>query len=439
MSKIRPYADYIETELDWLGQVPSHWAIRPLGTCFDERRETVSDKEFAPLSVTMNGIVPQLATAAKTDNGDNRKRVNAGDFVINSRSDRKGSAGISVLEGSVSVISTVLTPRDGLHSRFVHYLLRSRPFQEEYYRFGTGIVADLWSTRYSSMKRIVLAVPPMNEQETIADFLDREITQMDDLISKQERLIELLGEKRQAIITHAVTAGLDPTALTKPSSIPWFGDIPVHWTASRLKVAVKRIEQGVSPQADGVPANSASWGVLKSGCVNGGIFRESENKQLPSDFTFDPAIVVNVGDLLVSRASGSPKLVGSAARVRGLDSNLILSDKTFRFVPELNIDADFLEWFLNSRPYRDQVEGSISGAEGLANNISTLALKNIRITLPPLTEQTRIAGELRRQTDDLDKLERKTRETIPLLRERRSALISAAVTGKINVKEGVSA
>ncbi|MGM9471326.1 hypothetical protein ACS5PJ_04925 [Pseudarthrobacter sp. YS3] len=438
MTKLKPYPEYKDSGVDWLGYVPSHWAVRPLGNCFDERRETVSDKEFTPLSVTMSGIVPQLETAAKTDNGDNRKRVNAGDFVINSRSDRKGSAGVSELEGSVSVISTVLAPRAGIDQRFVHHLLRCQPFQEEYYRFGTGIVADLWSTRYSSMKRITLALPTAAEQTGIAAFLDHEVAQIDDLIGKQEQLRGLLAEKRQAIITHAVTKGLDPAAPTKPSGIPWLDQIPVHWTDSRLKFVLKRIEQGVSPQADGVPASGSCWGVLKSGCVNGGVFRETENKQLPSDFTIDPAIAVKVGDLVVSRASGSPKLVGSAARVRSLDSRLILSDKTFRFVPAPEIDADFLEWFLNSQLYREQVVGSISGAEGLANNISSTALSNIQLPLPAYTEQLRIGALLRRETTALAHLEGKATKAVELLRERRSAIISAAVTGKIDVREGVA-
>ncbi|RYG87265.1 MAG: restriction endonuclease subunit S, partial [Alphaproteobacteria bacterium] len=176
---IHPYSEYQESGLGWLGRVPSHWELRRLGYFFQERREKVSDKDFVPLSVTKNGIVPQLDTAAKTDDGDNRKRVCAGDFVINSRSDRKGSSGISSFDGSVSLICTVLEPQEKIVSRFIHHLFRSEPFQEEFYRFGKGIVADLWSTNYSEMRNILLAMPPPHEQRKIAAFLDQETAKID--------------------------------------------------------------------------------------------------------------------------------------------------------------------------------------------------------------------------------------------------------------------
>jgi type I restriction enzyme S subunit len=122
------YSDYRDSGLNWLGYVPEHWKLKRLGYYLGERREKVSDRDYQPLSVTKDGIVPQLETAAKTDDGDNRKRVCKGDFVINSRSDRKGSSGLSNIDGSVSLISTVLKPKESVHGAFVHHLLRSIPF-----------------------------------------------------------------------------------------------------------------------------------------------------------------------------------------------------------------------------------------------------------------------------------------------------------------------
>src|SRR5690606_39204495 len=165
--------------------------------------------------------------------GDNRKKVLAGDFVINSRSDRKGSSGLSTMDGSVSLICTVLIPT-GLHGPFIHHLLRSVDFQEEYYRWGKGIVADLWSTNFSDMKNIVLGIPPEAEQTQIARFLDHETARIDALIEEQQRLIELLKEKRQAVISHAVTKGLNPTVPMKDSGVEWLGEVPAHWKVSKL-------------------------------------------------------------------------------------------------------------------------------------------------------------------------------------------------------------
>ncbi len=128
------YPKYKASGLAWLGEVPEHWDVKRLGHYFDERRQKVSDKDFPPLSVTKNGILPQLDTAAKTDDGDNRKKVCADDFVINSRSDRKGSSGLATQDGSVSLINTVLTPYNEIYGWFAHYLFRSILFQEEYYK-----------------------------------------------------------------------------------------------------------------------------------------------------------------------------------------------------------------------------------------------------------------------------------------------------------------
>ena len=143
------YSEYRSTSIQWLKEIPSHWEERKISSIFHERREKVSDKDYAPLSVSKQGVTPQLETAVKTDNGDNRKLVLAGDFVVNSRSDRKGSCGVSRIDGSVSLINIVLQPRKTIIASYTNYLLKSYKFIEEYYRNGRGIVADLWTTPFS--------------------------------------------------------------------------------------------------------------------------------------------------------------------------------------------------------------------------------------------------------------------------------------------------
>ncbi|MBU8807278.1 restriction endonuclease subunit S [Mycolicibacterium goodii] len=414
---IKTYASYAESGHEWMGRIPAHWRLAPLGTLFNERAQQVSDTDFEPLSVTKNGVVPQMEAVAKTENNDNRKLVRAGDFVINSRSDRKGSSGISDRDGSVSVICIVLTPRTSVYGRFIHHLLRSRAFQEEFYRWGSGIVADLWSTRYSSMKRIQLPVPPMSEQRAIADFLDRETARIDTLIAEQQKLIELLQERRDAV----VEAALRPRR---------------GWDRVPLKFLLSGVDQGVSPQAEaGLAADPEAWGVLKSGCVNRGIFRQEEHKRLDSAFNVDPRIAVTIGDLLVSRASGSPDLVGSAALVESLDYRLILSDKLFRLRLRPEVSPRFMYWFLNSRHYRVQVRMAISGADGLANNLPLSSLRAFDVSVPPIDEQCCIANHLDEQTAKLDRLIAESERFIELARERRAALITAAVTGQIDLRE----
>ena len=228
------YEAYKDSGVKWLGDVPVSWELTRLGTQFSERRIKASDVEYPPLSVTRNGILPQLESAAKTKDGDNRKLVKAGDFVINSRSDRKGSSGVSDRDGSVSLISIVLEPRN-IHPKFCHHLLKSYAFIEEYYRVGRGIVADLWTTRYSEMRTIILAVPTYDEQSLIANFLDQKTTQIDAAIAIKEQQISLLKERKQIIIQQAVTQGLDPNVPMKDSGVEWIGQIPEHWETIKLK------------------------------------------------------------------------------------------------------------------------------------------------------------------------------------------------------------
>ncbi|HWR29801.1 MAG TPA: restriction endonuclease subunit S [Negativicutes bacterium] len=191
--------------VEWIGEVPKHWAIERIGTAFEERREVVNDTDYPPLSVTMKGIVPQLETAAKTDHNDNRKRVAVNDFVINSRSDRRGSSGVSEIDGSVSVINIVLAPRKKFYGKYLHHLFRSYRFIEEFYRVGRGIVDDLWTTKYSVMKAIGFAFPEFEEQKFISDYLDTKTTHIERIIETINTQIDKLRELRKTLINDVVT------------------------------------------------------------------------------------------------------------------------------------------------------------------------------------------------------------------------------------------
>lgn len=199
-----------QTNIKWIKQIPQHWEMKKIRSLFSERKEKVSDKEWEALSVSKQGITPQLESAVKTDNGDNRKKVCCGDFVVNSRSDRKGSCGFSDYDGSVSLISIVLKPRN-IIGKYYHYLLRSNDYIEEFYRNGRGIVADLWTTRYSEMKNIELPFPPLSEQEEIIAYLDEKTAKIDLLIDKELQQIDHIKDLKQTLIADVVTGKVDVT------------------------------------------------------------------------------------------------------------------------------------------------------------------------------------------------------------------------------------
>ena len=202
---LNPNVKMKDSGISWIGMIPEHWEITKIASLFSERREKVSDKDYPALSVSKQGITPQLETAVKTDNGDNRKKVCAGDFVVNSRSDRKGSCGVSPYTGSVSLINIVLQPRNNMDGQYYHYLFRSNDYIEEYYRLGRGIVADLWTTRYSEMRNIMIPFPPINEQQAIVNYINEKCSKINSLVSDLESEIDYLKEYKQRLIADCVT------------------------------------------------------------------------------------------------------------------------------------------------------------------------------------------------------------------------------------------
>ncbi len=191
--------------LRWITLIPEHWEIGRIRNYFNFRNEKVSEMDFAPLSVTKNGIVPQMKNVAKSmAEGDTRKKVSKDDFVVNSRSGRKGSCGTSPMDGSVSLIYIVLEPKH-IDPKFADYYFRCNDWVEEFYRNGKGIVADLWTTNYSIMRNIEIAAPPYIEQQQIAAYLDEKCGKIDAIIEKTDNKIERLKELKRSLINEVVT------------------------------------------------------------------------------------------------------------------------------------------------------------------------------------------------------------------------------------------
>lgn len=420
---MQTYDEMVDSGVDWLGKLPYDWTVNRVGSLFKQRNEKVSDKEYQPLSVTKKGIVPQLDNAAKTNDGDNRKKVLRGDFVINSRSDRKGSSGVAPLDGSVSLINTILM--DGkLESHYTHHLLRSYPFQEEFYRWGQGIVADLWSTNYQRMKSIALPVPPVTQQQKIADFLDTETAKIDDLIAKQECLLQLLEEKRRATITHAVTRGLNPHAELKETNIPWLGKIPAHWETKRLKDVFSANDETLGQKTS--PDMGFDYVDISSVDKYRGIINRE-------NVTFENAPsrarrIVKPGDIIIGAVR---TYLEAIAQITADDANVIVSTGFVVLRPRNTEDSNFYSYALRATIFMAHVVANSDGVSYPA--INSDKLMSLYITVPPKDERQLIANFCKLEMKNLDELKQKIQTQITLLRERRTSLISHAVTGKVKV------
>jgi type I restriction enzyme S subunit len=334
---------------------------------------------------------------------------------------------------------------------YAGYLIRFRPdkdviyprFANYYFQTGcywasinsTLVQATIENFSAEKYKDLKLPLPPPAEQQQIAAFLDWKTGQIDSLIARKKELLEKLKEKRLALITQAVTRGLNPAAPLRDSGTPWLGSVPAHWEVKRLRFATSRIEQGWSPQCESQPADEGFWGVMKVGCVNGDNFDPTENKALPAELEAATEYELRPGDILISRAN-TRELLGSAAIVpEGTRSKLLLCDKLYRVSPEPGLRNDFLTLFLRTPVARFQYEREATGASSSMQNIAQATIKNLPTVIPPLGEQQAICDHVRLNVTKLDTLLGAVEAAVDRLTEYRTALITAATTGKIDVRK----
>lgn len=442
IGELKPYPAYKESGLSWLGQMPDHWQTRRSKYLFREvdlRSKTGTERRLSMSQ--QRGLIPSSQLDQRTlvsESNVGGKLCEAGDLVLNRLKAHLGVVAVSPMRGVVSPDYTVFRPLGTANHDYFCAVYRSPYCGEELRRRAKGIVEGFWRLYTDDFYDIRVPVPPPGEQAAIMRFLAWANGRLERSIRAKRKGIALLIEQKQIVIQRAVTHGLDRNAEVKATGIPWLGHIPLHWEVRRLRTLVRKIDQGVSPLAEGFLAEGDSWGVLKSGCVNRGVFRETEHKRLARGFDIDPAIAVKVGDVLISRACGSPSLVGSVARVRSLRYRLILSDKTFRATFRDSVDPDFMVYAMNCRYYRHQVEQAISGAEGMANNLPLSSLKDFRFAIPPKAEARRIAEKLSTDTAAIDTRVAHLEGEIELLREYRTRLIADLVTGRLDVRQAVN-
>jgi len=387
-----------DSGIEWIGAIPQDWQLSKIGNLYTQRNEKVSDKDYQPLSVTMQGILPQLATAAKTDDGDNRKLVRVGDFAINSRSDRRGSCGISPLDGSVSLINIILTPRTAMHPGYYNWLFHTTLFADEFYKWGHGIVADLWTTRWQEMKSITVPVPEYAEQERIAAFLNAECAEIDAVLEKTRASIEEYKKLKQAVITQAVTKGIRGDRPMKDSGIEWIGDIPAEWDYTKAKNCVD-IQNGSDPKTEGsIPVYGSGASSFKT-C--------GEYKEGPS--------------VLIGRK-------GATLHIPHYISTKFWNvDTAFNVYAKPNFDLKFYFYCACSFDYRFYI------SQTTLPSMTQTAYENMFLPLPSNDEQRAIASYLDNRCEEIDALIWKKQECLVEIENYKKSLIYEYVTGKKEV------
>lgn len=401
-----------DSGIDWIGTIPQNWQLSKIGSLYTQRNEKVSDKDYQPLSVTMQGILPQLATAAKTDDGDNRKLVRVGDFAINSRSDRRGSCGISPLDGSVSLINIILTPRTAMHPGYYNWLFHTTLFADEFYKWGHGIVADLWTTRWQEMKSITVPVPEYAEQERIAAFLDAECAEIDAVLEKTRASIEEYKKLKQAVITQAVTKGIRGDRPMKDSGIEWIGEISQDFEIVKLKWLCDVLDQFRSPVTADKRNQNAD--VLYDYYGASGAIDKIDG------YTIDDHVMLIGED-------------GANLRMRNLPIMYEINGKAWVnnhahiLKPKAGVDFYFIFYALEALDLNYYITGSAQP------KLSQDNLRNIWVPITDFTGQKRIAAYISDVCDEFDCLIAKKQQYLTEIENYKKSLIYEYVTGKKEV------
>lgn len=424
MQKMRKMKD---SGIEWIGEIPEGWEVGQIGQLYSERRTKVSDKNYPPLSVTMKGILPQLSTAAKTDAHDDRKLVCKGDFAINSRSDRRGSCGISEQDGSISLINTVLQPRGEMNPGYYNWLFHTSMFADEFYKWGHGIVDDLWTTGWSDMKKIGVPIPSKCEQKQLAEHLNFECSNIDAILSKTRSSIEEYKKLKQAVITQAVTKGVRGEREMKDSGNPWFGQIPTDWKLSRVGLHFSII---LGKMLCNAPLND-TYTLEPYYCAADVHFdgvADGERKKMWFSPIEKDLYRVSVGDLLVVEGGAG---AGGSAIVEKQDSDTYVQNSIMIVRSKGNADNRYLRYlleFLVKQGYIDVVCNKATIPHFTKDKLSC-----VPFCLCPTGEQKEIANYLDAKCAEIDKLIAKKEQLVKELESYKKSLIYEVVTGKREV------
>lgn len=405
-----------DSGFEWIGIIPSEWGLSRIGQVYRLRNTKVSDTDYPPLSVTNKGIVPQLDTAAKTNAHDDRKLVKKGDFAINSRSDRRGSCGISDYDGSVSLINTILAPLNEMNPGYYDWLFHTVQFGDEFYKFGHGIVDDLWTTGWQEMKKITIPTPPLSEQKRIADFLDAKCAEIDALTADIQAQIDTLEQYKRSVITETVTKGLNPDTETKDSGVQWIGNMPAHWDAIRGKYILRYMQKPVR-EDDGVIT-----------CFRDGEVTLRSNRR-EDGFTMSDKEIgyqgIDVGDLVVHGMDGFAGSIG-------------ISDSRGKASPVLNVlDTDqnkrYIMYYLRSMAYSDVFLALATGIRVRSCDLRWNKLADLSYPVPPLDEQKAIVEHIDAVLAKADAVISDKKAQLATLDDYKESLIFEYVTGKKEV------
>lgn len=437
MAKYKTYAEYKGSGVEWLGEIPCHWDLKPIKYLFEiingstpkSGEEAFWDGEItwitpSDLSKLRSQVIGEsIRTITKKGLDSCGTSLVPSDTIILSCRAPIGSLAVTSKEACTNQGCKSLVKKYDLSTKFFYYYLSISTKQLNNLGRGTTFL-ELSSDELGSY---ALGIPNAEEQTQIANFLDHETAKIDNLIQQQQQLIELLKEKRQAVISHAVTKGLDPNVPMKDSGVEWLGEVPEHWIVAGFKKYLSSIVdyRGKTPEKVDEGIFLVTARNIKKGKID-----YSLSQEYVSDNDYDQIMSRGsplIGDVLFTTEAP----LGEVSQVDRTD--IALAQRIIKFRGQDNVlDNTFLKFFMMSTSFQDSLMTFASGSTALG--IKAERLGYLKQLIPPLNEQQEIVKHIEKCVHQFDGLEKKMRDAISLMQERRTALISAAVTGKIDVR-----
>ena len=428
------YPEYTESGIPWLGAIPPDWQLLPFFSRFSERKSSnkgMKCNNLLSLSygrivnkdiTTLDGLLPASFETYQI--------VHIDDIVFrltDLQNDKRSLRSAIVSEKGIITSAYLAVVVHGFDAAFSSYLFRAYDLMKVFYSMGGGLRQSM---KYDDMKWLMIAAPTVNEQTKIALFLDHETAKIDTLIHEQKRLIELLKEKRQAVISHAVTKGLNPDVPMKDSGVEWLGEVPEEWEVKPLRY-LGDCQNGINIAGD---AFGSGFPFIGYGHVyKNDVLPLVTNDLVQSSQQDRERYSVQRGDVFFTRTSETVDEIGfSATCFHDIDS-AVFAGFLIRFRPVVpDLLPEFSRYYFSNQRLREffNKEMNLVTRASLSQDL----LKKMEVTLPPVQEQSSISSHLDQLTGKVDSLICEARASIELLVERRSALISAAVTGKIDVR-----
>ena len=430
------YADYTESQLEYIGPLPSNWDLVPFFSKFIERKESNKGmKNDNLLSLSYGRIIPKdinTLDGLLPASYETYQVVHPGDLVFrltDLQNDKRSLRSAIVTEEGIITSAYLAVRPKAMNPDFANHLFRCYDQLKVFYSMGGGLRQSM---KYDDMKWLPVVSPSLSEQTQIARFLDHETAKIDALIAEQKRLINLLQEKRQAVISHAVTKGLDPNVPMKDSGVEWLGEVPAHWKQSKLKhfsTINGRIGFRGYTTHDLVDEGDGAITLSPSNMVQGRMDYTKTTYISWDKYYESPEIQLQEGDIVLVKTGST---YGRVALVDRLIEKTTINPQLAILRPK-NVEAKYFLLFLNSEYFKAITRNSNTG--GTMPTMTQESVMNIIATLPSLQEQKEIVSAVGELLQDSEVLESEALKGIDLLKERRAALISAAVTGKIDVRD----